>query len=39
VVGVALNRINTHEPYYYYSDLKDNTTYAYDIEKVETNKT
>ncbi len=35
VVGVALNRINTHEPYYYYSDLKNYTSYAYDVEKTQ----
>ncbi len=35
VVGVALNRINTHESYYYYGDLKNYTTYAYDVEKTQ----
>jgi polysaccharide biosynthesis transport protein len=35
VVGVALNRINSHETYYYYSDLKKYTSYAYDVEKTQ----
>jgi len=35
VVGVALNRINTHESFYYYGDLKNYTTYAYDVEKTQ----
>jgi capsular exopolysaccharide synthesis family protein len=35
VVGVALNRINTKESYYYYGPLKDYNTYAYDIEKTQ----
>jgi capsular exopolysaccharide synthesis family protein len=33
VVGVALNRINSRETYYYYNDLKHYTSYAYDVEK------
>ncbi len=37
VVGVALNRINSHETYYYYSDLKKYTSYAYDVEKTQPN--
>lgn len=35
VVGVALNRINTRNTYYYYGDLKKYTNYAYDIEKTQ----
>jgi polysaccharide biosynthesis transport protein len=40
VVGVALNRINSRNTYYYYGDLKNYSTYAYDIEKTQqsTNK-
>lgn len=32
VVGIALNRINVREPSYYYNNLKDYTSYAYDVE-------
>jgi polysaccharide biosynthesis transport protein len=35
VIGVALNRINTRESYYYYGDLKNYNSYAYDIEKTQ----
>ncbi len=35
VVGVALNRINSRESYYYYDDLKNYSSYAYDIEKTQ----
>jgi capsular exopolysaccharide synthesis family protein len=35
VVGVALNRINTHESYYYYNNLKNYASYAYDVEKTQ----
>jgi capsular exopolysaccharide synthesis family protein len=35
VVGVALNRINTRNSYYYYEDLKKYTNYAYDVEKTQ----
>lgn len=35
VIGVALNRINSHESFYYYGDLKNYTSYAYDIEKTQ----
>jgi capsular exopolysaccharide synthesis family protein len=35
VVGVALNRINTRESFYYYGDLKNYTSYAYDVEKTQ----
>jgi hypothetical protein len=35
VVGVALNRINSREAYYYYGDLKNYTSYAYEIEKTQ----
>lgn len=37
VIGVALNRINTRDSYYYYGDLKNYTSYAYDIEKTQPN--
>lgn len=36
VVGVALNRIHTRESFYYYGDLKQYSSYAYDIEKTQT---
>lgn len=35
VVGVALNRINSHETYYHYGNLKNYTNYAYDVEKTQ----
>lgn len=35
VIGVALNRINSRESFYYYSDLKNYTNYAYDVEKTQ----
>jgi capsular exopolysaccharide synthesis family protein len=35
VVGVALNRINSRESYYYYGDLKNYNSYAYDVEKTQ----
>lgn len=35
VVGVALNRINTRESFYYYNDLKNYASYAYDVEKTQ----
>lgn len=35
VVGVALNRINTRNTYYYYGDLKNYTNYAYDVERTQ----
>lgn len=37
VVGVALNRINSRDSYYYYGDLKNYTSYAYDVEKTQPN--
>jgi len=39
VIGVALNRINAREAYYYYGDLKNYSSYAYEVEKTQpTNK-
>ena len=38
VVGVALNRINTRDSYYYYGNLKNYTSYAYDVEKTQPGK-
>jgi polysaccharide biosynthesis transport protein len=40
VIGVALNRINTRESFYYYGDLKNYGSYAYDVDKTQpgTNK-
>lgn len=38
IIGVALNRINTKETYYYYEDLKNYSSYAYDIEKTQPGK-
>jgi len=35
VIGVALNRINAKESFYYYGDLKNYSSYAYDIEKTQ----
>jgi capsular exopolysaccharide synthesis family protein len=35
VIGVALNRMNTSDPDYYYGDLKNYTSYAYDVEKTQ----
>jgi len=35
VIGVALNRINTRETYNYYGDLKNYSSYAYDVEKTQ----
>jgi capsular exopolysaccharide synthesis family protein len=35
VIGVALNRINTRESYYYYGDLKNYRSFAYDVEKTQ----
>jgi polysaccharide biosynthesis transport protein len=37
VVGVALNRINSRDTYYYYDDLKKYSSYAYDVEKTQPN--
>jgi capsular exopolysaccharide synthesis family protein len=37
VVGVALNRINSRDTYYYYNDLKKYSSYAYDMEKTQPN--
>jgi capsular exopolysaccharide synthesis family protein len=35
VVGVALNRINARNTFYYYGDLKNYSSYAYDVEKTQ----
>jgi capsular exopolysaccharide synthesis family protein len=38
VVGVALNRMNGKDSFYYYSDLKHYNSYAYDVEKTQPSK-
>jgi capsular exopolysaccharide synthesis family protein len=38
VVGVAMNRINNKDSAYYYDDLKNYGSYAYDIEKTQPSK-
>ena len=38
IVGVAMNRVNTNGNYYRYDDLKNYSSYAYDVEKTQPNK-
>lgn len=38
VIGVALNRMSNKDSFYYYGDLKNYNSYAYDIEKTQPTK-